>query len=164
MKHLLLCLCACACIATSCTTQHIGQATASDNAGSDTTIVQSLFNDRSSNISEENIQKILDGSYRLPGRIRIAIVRLESPRQQRYLWDDENYMKNQESYLDSLTVRLKSSPRVIAVETIPDIMISKSPTFTTLREAAVRMQCDMVLVYSMKGDIYSRYKFFASPD
>jgi hypothetical protein len=140
----------------------------SDPAGvdkpGDTTIVQSLFNDRSSSITEDNIQRILDGSYKLPAKIRIAIVRLENPRQQHYFWSDESYIKTQQSYLDSFATRLKASSRVAAIATIPEIIISKSPSFTSIREAAVRMQCDMVLVYSISGDIYSRYKFFSTPD
>jgi hypothetical protein len=135
-----------------------------DRSGEDTLIIQSLFNDRSSSISEENVQRVLDGSYRLPAKIRIAIVRLENPRVQRYYWNDENYLKTQQSYLDSLTSTLRSSPRVTAIATIPDIMISRSPSFTNIREVAVRMQCDMVLVYSITDDLYSRYKAFSSPD
>jgi hypothetical protein len=135
-----------------------------DRLGEDTLIVQSLFNDRSSNISEENIQKILDGSYRLPSTLRIAIVRLEGSRQQRYFWNDESFLKTQQSYLDSFTARLRSSPRVTAIATIPDIILPKSPSFTNIREAAIRMQCDMALVYSITDDLYSRYKAFSSPD
>jgi hypothetical protein len=164
MKQSILLTLVVACIATSCQVQHAGLSAATDNQGQDTTIIQSLFNDKSSSISEDNIQKILNGTYRLPAKLRIAIVRLENPRQERELWNDETYLKNQASYLDSFAVRLRSSPRVTAVETIPDIIISKAPTFTTIREAAVRMQCDMVLIYNMKGDLYSKYKFFAKAD
>ncbi|MBS1659650.1 MAG: hypothetical protein JST68_01225 [Bacteroidetes bacterium] len=129
-------------------------------SGEDTSIIQSLFNDKASSISEENIQRLLEGSYNLPSALRIAVVRLESPKQQRSYWNDEYYQKAQQSYLDSFTVRLKSSPRVAAVLSVPGIMISKSPSFTVIREAAVRMQCNMVLVYSVSGDYYSRYKVF----
>ncbi|HEY6899949.1 MAG TPA: hypothetical protein VI233_04875 [Puia sp.] len=132
--------------------------------GEDTTIIQSLFNDKASSISEENIQRLLEGSYRLPASLRIAVVRLETNRQQRSSWNDEYYQKAQQSYLDSFTVRLKSSPRVASVVSVPGIMVSRSPSFTTIREAAVRMQCNMVLVYSVSGDYYSRYRVFASTD
>jgi hypothetical protein len=165
MRQLLLLL-SIAFFVTSCeTTRPSVQAwPTQDRLGEDTLIVQSLFNDKSSNISEENIQKILDGSYRLPSTLRIAIVRLEGSRQQRYFWNDESYLKTQQSYLDSFTARLRSSPRVTAIATVPDIIISKSPSFTNIREAAVRMQCDMALVYSITDDLYSRYKAFSSPD
>ncbi|HXB05574.1 MAG TPA: hypothetical protein VNW04_00615, partial [Puia sp.] len=54
----------------ACGTSH---SIASDGGGAgnaDTTIVQSLFNDRNSNISEENIQHLLDGTYALPAKPR----------------------------------------------------------------------------------------------
>ncbi|HVU58131.1 MAG TPA: hypothetical protein VHD83_23890 [Puia sp.] len=137
---------------------------AGDNAGGDTTIVESLFNDRSSSISEENIRKLLDGTYQLPGTLRIAIVRLETSKQRRYYWNDEYFQKAQQSYLDSFTVKLKSSHRVASVAVVPSIMMASTPSFTGIREAAVRMQCNMVLVYSVSGDYYSRYKFFKGPD
>jgi len=135
-----------------------------ENMGGDTTIVESLFNDKSSSISEENIRKLLDGTYQLPGSLRIAIVRLETSKQRRYFWNDEYFQKSQQSYLDSFTMRLRSSHRVASVAVVPYIMMSSTPSFTTIREAAVRMQCNMVLVYSISGDYYSRYKVFKSPD
>ena len=165
MKQLLL-LSTLAFFVTSCETPRSSVQTGptQDRPAEDTLIVQSLFNDRSSNISEDNIQKVLDGNYRLPSTLRIAIVRLEGSRQQRYFWNDESYLKTQQSYLDSFTARLRSSRRVTAIATIPDLIISKSPSFTNIREAAVRMQCDMALVYSITDDLYSRYKAFSSPD
>jgi hypothetical protein len=165
MKQLLL-LSTLAFFVTSCETPRSSVQTGptQDRPAEDTLIIQSLFNDRSSNISEDNIQKVLDGNYRLPSTLRIAIVRLEGSRQQRYFWNDESYLKTQQSYLDSFTARLRSSRRVTAIATIPDLVISKSPSFTNIREAAVRMQCDMALVYSITDDLYSRYKAFSSPD
>ena len=50
------------------------------------------------------------------------------------------------------------------VSVIPEIVVSKSPSFTQLREAAVRLQSDLVVVYSIASDIYSRYKPFSNPD
>ena len=47
---------------------------------------------------------------------------------------------------------------------MPSIMVSATPSFTSIREAAVRMQCNMVLVYSINADVYSRYRAFSSPD
>ena len=130
---------------------------------SDTLIVQSLFGDRSSSITEENIQRVLDGSYRLPAGIRLAVIRLESG-SQRYKWNDENYIKTNQSYLDSFEAKLKSSPHIKSVSTIPGILLGRSPSITSIRETAVRMQCDMVLVYSITDDLYSKYKFFSATD
>ena len=130
----------------------------------DTTILQSLFTDRSSTISEENIQRLLDDNYRLPAALKIAVVRLETSRERRYYWNDEYFQKSQQAYLDSFVVRLRSSRRVALVSPIPSMLITANPSFTTIREAAVRMQCNMVLVYSVNSDYYSRYKVFTSTE
>ncbi|WP_127132544.1 hypothetical protein [Pseudoflavitalea rhizosphaerae] len=132
----------------------------------DTLITQSLFNDKSASISEENIQRLLDGNYKLPQQLRVAVIRLDNKSNvnRRYFWNDEDYLKTQQSYLDSFTAKLRQSPRVQKVSVVPEIVVSKSPSFTQLREAAVRLQSDLVVVYSIASDIYSRYKLFSNPD
>ncbi len=132
------------------------------NPNNDTLITQSLFTDRASTIPEENIQKILDGSYKLPQELRVAIVKLEpaSPLK-RYYWSDEQYLKTQQSYLDLFADRFRQSSRVTKLSVIPDLLISRTPTFTAIREAAVRMQADVVVVYAITSDTYSKYKLFS---
>jgi hypothetical protein len=41
-------------------------------------ITQSLFSEKSASISEENIQKLLNGSYKLPQQLRVAVLRLDN--------------------------------------------------------------------------------------
>src|SRR5690242_7048055 len=85
------------------------------HANEDTLITQSLFNDKAATISEDNIQRVLDGKYKLPQQLRVAIVKLESSSQRRnywYYWNDERYLKTQQSYLDLFTDKFKQSPRV----------------------------------------------------
>ena len=134
----------------------------------DTVITQSLFNDRASTITEENIQKILDGKYKLPQQLRVAIVKLEpNPQLKRYYSNyrsDEQFLKTQQSYLDLFSEKFKQSARVTKLSIIPDLLISSSPSFTSIREAAVRMQADAVVVYAITSDIYSKYKLFSKPD
>ncbi len=78
----------------------------------DTLITQSLFNDKSASISEENIQRLLDGNYKLPQQLRVAIVRLDNGNNQsrRYFWNDEDFLKTQQSYLDTFTAKLRLEP------------------------------------------------------
>ena len=128
----------------------------------DPPITQSLFDDKSATISEENIQKILDGNYTLPVNLRAAFVKLESAQnQRRYYWSDEQYLKSQQQYLSLFSETLKQSPRIKAISTIPDILVSRNPTFTNIREAAVRTQSDIVVIYSINSDLYSQYKIFS---
>jgi hypothetical protein len=131
-------------------------------------ITQSLFSDKNATISEENIQKILDENFNLPQQLRVAVVSVDNAsRNRRYYWNywnDEQYLKTQQSYLDLFAEKLKQSQRVISVATIPDLLLAKPQTFTNIREAAVRLQADVVLVYSITTDIYSKYKLFTKPD
>lgn len=154
---------------TACnTTRPLSGSSSWETGNNDTLITQSLFNDKASTISEENIQKILDGSYKLPQQLRVAIVRLDGTSQtRRYYWNngnDEQYLKTQQSYLDLFSDKFKQSPRVTKLSIIPDLLISKTPTFTGIREAAVRIQADIVVVYAITSDIYSKYKLFTKPD
>ena len=150
---------------TACSTTRpsVNSSNANFSSG-DTLITESLFNDKTSTISEENIQKILDGTYELPQKLRVALVRLEPALQLRRYWSDEQYLKTQQSYLDLFSDKFKQSSRVTKISIIPDLLISKSPSFTNIREAAVRMQADIVVVYSITSDIYSKYKFFSKAD
>lgn len=141
----------------------LGSSESHSYTAGDTLITQSLFNDRSATVSEENIQKILDGSYQLPKQLRVAIVRIDNTPQRQFLWNDESFLKTQQSYLDLFTEKFRQSPRVSKIAVIPDIVVSKS-SYTNIREAAVRMQADVVVVYSIACDIYSKYKVFSNPD
>lgn len=95
----------------------------------DKVITQSLFNDRQSSISEQDIQTILDGHYRLPATLRVSLVNLSSPQRTPSYWGDENSMKNQQRYLDLFSQNFRSSHRVVSVGSIPDILIAQPATF-----------------------------------
>lgn len=130
-------------------------------------ITQSLFTEKSASISEENIQKLLNGSFKLPQQLRVAVLRLDNPQKKYYwsYWGDETYLKTQQAFLDSFTAKFKESPRVAKVMAIPDLLLSKSqPSLTLIRESAVRMQADIVVVYAINSDIYTKYRGFSRPD
>lgn len=129
-------------------------------------ITRSLFDDKESKISEENIQKILEGKYTLPPNLRVALVNIEgsSPSNRRFMWNDEDYLASNQQNLATIISNLQAQPRVEKTTLIPNVMLSSTPTFTSIREAAVRMQSDIVLVYSVKKGLYSRYKMFAADE
>ncbi len=154
-------------VITSCTTTKTLDSSSAyaTSYNNDRPITQSLFDDKTASISEENIRKILDGDYQLPEKLRVAIVKLESKQRQRnYYWVSEEYLKAQQSYLDLFTEKFKSSQRVTSVSVIPDLLVSSNPTFTNIRESAVRTQADLVAVYCITSENYSKYKMFSSTD
>lgn len=131
----------------------------------DTSITQSLFNDQAATISEENIKKILDGNYSLPDNLRVSLVKIESTESRRGFYrSNEQYLKSQQEYSDLFTANFKESDRVLKVSQIPDLLISRNPTFTNIREAAVRTQSDIVVIYAINSDLYARYKLFSKSD
>ncbi len=131
----------------------------------DPPITKSLFSDKESTISEESIQKILDGTYALPKNLRVSIVKLESSQQYGgYYWTNEAYLKSQQAYLDKFSKVFETSERVKKVASIPAILLSSNPTYTNIRESAVRTQSDIVVIYSITSDIYSKHKLFAKND
>lgn len=134
----------------------------------DTPLTQSLFMDQNATISEEHIDRILRSKYKLPEKIRLAIVRLDagesSVRSFYGGWNDEQYIKSRQAYLDKFVTTLSQSSRISNVKVMPDILIPKSPGFTMIREAAIRMQADVVLVYGIRSDLYSKYKVFNKPE
>ncbi|MGF1636291.1 MAG: hypothetical protein ACFCUU_04405 [Cyclobacteriaceae bacterium] len=150
-------------ILASCTaTKQVNSVSDYSYVNSNPPITRSLFDDNTSTISEENIQNVLDGSYTLPDMLRVAFIKLESSQtQQKYYWADEQFLKAEQKYLDMFSKTFKSSTRVKSISTIPDILISKNPNFTNIREAAVRTQSDIAVIYTINSDLYSQYKLFS---
>ncbi|MEO0333393.1 MAG: hypothetical protein AAF223_17200, partial [Bacteroidota bacterium] len=118
---------------------------------------ESLFNDPNATLSEEAIQRLLDGRIELPDSMRIAIYRYGSNSTNRYYrnwWYDEEYLKTQQSYQEALSQKIDSVNSVKRIILMPQLMITKNPNITQLREAAVRLQADLLLVYTINSDIY----------
>ncbi len=166
MKHLFILLTTLIALSSCTGSQKISSAAETAYQENDTLITQSLFNDKASTISEENIQRILDGNYKLSSSLRVAIVKPDALSQRKYrsYLSDEQHLKTQQSYLDLFSEKLKQSSKVTKLSIIPDLLISGSPSFTTIREAAVRIQADIVIIYSINSDIYSKYKLFSKAD
>jgi len=136
----------------------------SNNGGE---ITESLFSDKASTISEDNIQMILNGTYYLPEKLKVAVLNIDKGSTSRggyYSYYSENeYLTSRQKYVDYITDNLASQNRVEKISWIPSMMTGANPTFTSIREAAVRMQADIVIVYSIsEGNIYTKHKVFSS--
>lgn len=126
-------------------------------------ITESLFNDKDRTLSESDIQKLLTGRLVLPETLRLAVFKfgMNNRFYNRYNYlSDENLVKAHQSYLDTLMAGLKNNNRVESVHPVPSLMLSANPTITQLRETSVRLQSDVLLVYSTTSDIYYKYKAF----
>lgn len=128
-------------------------------------IEKSLFDSPESTISEENIKKLLDGKIIIGDSLRIALFNYSFySRTNYYYYNDEELLKTQQSYIDSLIGGIKLSKKVEKVFVMPSIMANQNSTIINLRETAVRLQADLLLVYSIKSDIYYKYKAFSADE
>jgi hypothetical protein len=133
------------------------------NNSSKNIITESLFNDKDRTLSEENIKTLLDGKLVLPDTLRLAVFKVGMNNRfytnMLYTRNYESSIRGQQSLFDSLAVRLKQNIRVEQVHSIPTMMLSTYPNITQLREASVRLQSDVLIVYSTTSDIYYHSKF-----
>lgn len=156
---------ACVAVVFSCTptrSTHTGSATAF-GVDRQEVIGRSLFDSKDRTISEDDIQRLLKGRIVIPDTVSVAVFKHSGASINRYYtnwWSDEEYLKTQQSFVDTLTSRIGLSKRVKKVIPVPAMMTSGSPTITQLRETAVRLQADVLIVYSVSSDIYYKYKVF----
>ena len=126
-------------------------------------ITKSLFDSKDRTISEEDIQRLLSGEIQIPDTVRVALFKYSSTSINRYYtnwWTDEEYLKTQQSFVDTLVSQIGTSSKVKKVIPVPALMTSANPNMTQLRETAVRLQADILVVYSITSDIYYKYKVF----
>lgn len=126
-------------------------------------ITKSLFDAKDRTISEEDIHRLLDGRITLPDTLRIALFKYSSSSINRYYtnwWTDEEYLKTQQSFVDTLTQSIASAVKIKKVFPVPSLMTSPNPNMTQLRETAVRLQADILIVYAISSDIYYKYRMF----
>ncbi len=121
-------------------------------------IEESLFIEDQEVISNEAIKKILESRVTLPGRITVAVQELGTG------W---RYASQEAEKLDIVAQALKKSPRVVGVTAIPELLLRRKPAPRTaqyvrepgipdFREAAARLQCELVLFYRITPDV--RYR------
>lgn len=126
------------------------------------TIRESLFPEDQKLLSNEAIQTLLAGKIELPGRARIALVRLDNP-QSRYWWSPETARQDQRNTAELLN-KLKQSRRIGAAMLMPSVLIGKTPSLSALRAAAARCQADLLLIYTGAHEYYTKSKLFSGEE
>ena len=128
------------------------------------TIDQSLFNSQDRTISENDIKRLLDGKILIGDSLRIALFNYSFYSKGSYYfkhyvpWNDEEFLKTQQEYINALTSEINGAKKVNKTLLMPSMMADEKSTITNLRETAVRLQADFLLVYNIKSDIYYKYK------
>ncbi len=116
-------------------------------------------------MSDDAVGRILSSKLELPAKAKVALMKFpgaEGSRDYgRYYWRDEDYLKLQQSQVDTLTQALQASEQIAEVTPLPSLMTPSRVSIPILREAAVRMQSDLLLVFRVSSDTYSQYRTFA---
>jgi hypothetical protein len=129
---------------------------------------ESLFRGDQDFVHEDAVQRILTSKIQLPSKAKIALFKYEGTEEERvastyygfYYWRSESYMKTQQELVDTLQSLLLSSGRIAEAATMPSLLVPKQPTISMLRQAAVRLQADLVLVYRITSDTYYDFHLF----
>lgn len=129
-------------------------------SGIDHTITESLFDFKERTISETDIQRLLEGKIGIPDTIRLAIFQFGGSPIQYRRWYDEESLKTRQQLIDTFTRAIQGASRVQKVVLLPSMVTGNNPNIHQLRESAVRLQADMLLVYSLYSDLFQKYRVF----
>jgi hypothetical protein len=130
-------------------------------------IETSLFSSDQAIIGEDAIQRLLSGKIVLPEKSKIAAVKLPTAKEREraryhygsFYFESEQYQKSQQMFFETLQLSLIGTRRVSEVTILPSLMIPENPSISVLREAAVRVQADLLLIYRTYSNVYEKYVF-----
>lgn len=130
-----------------------------------TPLTSSLFSNEESTISEEDIQRILNGTVELPPSLRVAVLDLDSYRQGYAGFYGSYFFRSQQAkHFASFSDQLCTSGRAKSVDLLPQLLVPANRNIFSLRESAVRMQADVLLIFTVGSDLYSEFKLFKRDD
>ena len=124
-------------------------------------LAESLFNSDNSVMSNQAVDEILSGEIDFPDSAKIAVLKFPDNYSNPYNnYLSETYLKNTQSYLDTISTELISTGHFEDVVLLPNLLTPARPTIPLIREAAVRLQAEYILVYKINSNIYSKYRAF----
>jgi len=115
---------------------------------------QSLFKGDQTVLSDQDIARILGTQLTLTDYHRLAILNLRPS----YLWSEE-LSEIETKNFDNLVRVLKSSPQLTEVRLLPSLLVPEKRTVPYLREAAARVQADLLFVYTTRIQTFQRERF-----
>lgn len=123
--------------------------------GSESNVTQdSLFKGDQAVLSDQDISKILNTRLSLADRHRMAILSLASN-----TWWSEDLADMEAKNFDAMVQTLKSDPQLTDVRLLPTLLIPEKRTVPYLREAAARVQADLLFVYTTRIQTFNRSRF-----
>jgi hypothetical protein len=126
-------------------------------------IKTSLFSSDTSQLSNSAASKILDGKIRINKNSRVALLKVpDSSLGVRYYgyyyWRTEEYINLQQQYVTILSSSLLNTDKISNVVVFPSFLTSEKFTLPEVREAAVRMQANLLVIYKIQSDVFERFR------
>jgi hypothetical protein len=118
---------------------------------------QSLFRGDQAVLSDQDIARILGTKVDLSDRHHMAVLSLSTVNS----WS-EDLDQIETKNLDVLQHALRSSPQLTDVRFLPSMLVPEKRTVPYLREAAARVQADLLFVYSSRIQSFQRSRFLKS--
>jgi hypothetical protein len=121
----------------------------------------SLFKADQAVLSNDEIRQILGTRIYPPAHARLAVLRLGAWQQPAW-WTEDLAQMDQQASAEFLR-RLRGSPRVSDALVLPSLLMPQQMTIPHLREAAARVQADLLLVYRTVSRSYQKSRLLG-PD
>ena len=110
-------------------------------------------------LSDSAIAQLLAHRLALPARVGVGALHLAAVRTQPSWYERESGFHFGSSVQDTALISLRALPRVERAALLPALLIADRPTVATIREAAARLQVDLLLVYRPSCQFFERYPF-----
>jgi len=114
----------------------------------------SLFKGDQAVLSDQDIARILGTQINVGERHHLAILGLNPD----YFWS-QDLAEAEAKNFDNLVKTLKASPQLTDVRFLPSLLVPEKRTVPYLREAAARVQADLLFVYTTRIQTFRHDRF-----
>ena len=114
----------------------------------------SLFKGDQAVLSDQDIARILGTQVKVDERHHLAILGLNPD----YFWS-QDLAEAEAKNFDNLVKTLKASPQLTDVRFLPSLLVPEKRTVPYLREAAARVQADLLFVYTTRIQTFRHDRF-----
>lgn len=97
----------------------------------------------------------------LPANVSVALLQLRGQQARRW-WAPGETNDMSQQLADSALVYLRAASRVQRAEVMPALVVGEQHSIAALREAAARLQADLLLVYRPSCRLYERAPFLGA--
>lgn len=120
---------------------------------------QSLFKGDQSVLSDQDIARILSTQINVTDRHSLAVLNLSSTNP----WSAD-LAETEAKNFNTLVQALKASPQLTEVRLLPSLLVPEKRTIPYLREAAARIQVDLLFVYTTRIEYFRRDRFLKADE